>query len=120
MSPLYARANTLKIWEHSFEPYDDLTQWPPYLGVDYLLDPGQLKLGKGRRKKKQLKGDMDAARGYGQDKYGKGDFDRHRSANVCSICHEHGHKASRHKKQSQITNAQVYLVVCLDHIGFNL
>ena len=88
--------------------------------MDYLPDPGQLKLGNGRRKKKQLKGDMDAARGYGQDKYGKGDFDRHRSANVCSICHEPGHKASRHKKQSQITNAQVYLVVCLDHIGFNL
>ena len=98
MSPLYTWANTLKIWEHSFEPYDDLTQWPPYLGVDYLLDPGQLKLGKGRRKKKQLKGDMDAARGYGQDKYGKGDFDRHRSTNVYSICQEPSHKASRQKK----------------------
>ena len=29
-----------------------------------------MKVGKGRRNKKRLKGDMDAMRGYGEDKYG--------------------------------------------------
>jgi hypothetical protein len=29
-----------------------------------------MKVGKGRRKKKRLKGDMDSMRGYGADMYG--------------------------------------------------
>jgi hypothetical protein len=39
MSPFYLMSNTLKVWECSFEPYLDPTQWPPYLGLDYVLDP---------------------------------------------------------------------------------
>ena len=34
MSPLYLRSNTVSIWEMSFEPYLDPTQWPPYNGYD--------------------------------------------------------------------------------------
>ena len=72
MSPLYLWSNTVSISESSFEPYLDLTQWLPYQGPYYLPDLDLLKVGKGRRKKKRLKGDMDAMRGYGRDKYGWG------------------------------------------------
>jgi len=37
------------------------------------------KVGKGRRKKKQLKGDMDNIKGYGDDMYGGGDFNDERA-----------------------------------------
>ena len=70
MSPLYLRSNTISIWEMSFEPYLDPTQWPPYNGYDYVPHPDLMKVGKGRRKKKRLKGDIDAMRGYGEDMYG--------------------------------------------------
>ena len=36
MSALYLRSNTVSIWEMSFEPYLDPTQWPPYNGYDYM------------------------------------------------------------------------------------
>jgi hypothetical protein len=70
MSPLYLRVNTLSIWQKSFEPYLDPTQWPTYHGPDYVPNPDLKKVGRGRRKKKQLKGDMDAMRGYGANMYG--------------------------------------------------
>ena len=76
MSPLYLRSNCLSIWQKSFEPYLDPTQWPPYNGPDNLPDPTTMKTGKGRRKKKRLKGDMDAMRGYGEDMYGGGTLTR--------------------------------------------
>jgi len=72
MSPLYLQSNTASIWESSYKLYLDPTQWSPYHGLDYLPDPDLLKVVKGRRKKKRLKGDMDAMRGYGRDKYGWG------------------------------------------------
>ena len=56
MSPLYLRSNTVSIWEMSFEPYLDPTQWPPYNGYDYVPHLDLMKVGKGRRKKKRLKG----------------------------------------------------------------
>jgi hypothetical protein len=37
MSPFYLMSNTLKVWESSFEPYLDPTQWPEYYGLDYVL-----------------------------------------------------------------------------------
>jgi hypothetical protein len=74
MSPLYLRSNTLSIWERSFKPCLDPTQWPPYHSFDYVSLPDLMKVGKGRRKKKRLKGDMDAMRGYDEDMYGGGDF----------------------------------------------
>uniref|UniRef100_K3YC99 MULE transposase domain-containing protein n=1 Tax=Setaria italica TaxID=4555 RepID=K3YC99_SETIT len=55
------------IWEKRFEPYLDLTQWPSYHGYDYLPHPDQMKVVKGRRRKKRLKGDIDVMRGYGED-----------------------------------------------------
>jgi hypothetical protein len=96
MSPYYLRANTLGVWQSSFEPYLDPTQWPPYQGLDYLPDPELLKKGKGRRKKKRLKCDMDHMKGYGIDKYGGGDFDQTRGKNLCSICHQSRHNATFH------------------------
>ena len=38
-----------------------------------------MKVGKGRRKKKRLKGDIDAMRGYDEDMYGRGDFNETRA-----------------------------------------
>ena len=60
-----------------------------------------IKIGKGRRKKKRLKGDMDAMRGYDEDMYGGGDFNKTRGRNLCSVCKDTGHKASRHRRQGQ-------------------
>ena len=103
MSPLYLCSNTVRIWEMSFEPYLDPTQWPPYNGYDYVPHPDLIKVGKGRRKKKQLKGDMDAMRGYGEDMYSGGDFNETRGRNLCSVCKQSGHKASRHRRQQVIS-----------------
>jgi hypothetical protein len=50
--------------------------------------PDLEKVGKGRRKKKHLKGDMDAMRGYGEDMYGGGDVNETRGRNLCSVCKE--------------------------------
>ena len=50
-----------------------------------------MKVGKGRRKKKQLKGDMDAMRGRNEDMYEGGDFNETRGRNLCSVCKEPGH-----------------------------
>ena len=102
MSPLYLRSNTVSIWEISFKPYLDPTQWPPYNGYDYVTYPDLMdliKVGKGRRKKKRLKGDMDAMRGYGEYMYGGGDFNETRDMNLCSVCKQSGHKASRHRRR---------------------
>ena len=101
MSPLYLRSNTVSIWERSFKPYLDLTQWPPYHGYDYVPHPDLMKVGKGRRKKKRLKGDMNAMRGYDEDMYRGGDFNETRGRNLCSVWKEPGHKASRHRRQGQ-------------------
>ena len=65
--PFYLMSNTLKVWESSFEPYLDPTQWLEYYRLDYVPDPDLLKTKKGRRKKKQLRGVMDASNGYGED-----------------------------------------------------
>ena len=75
MSPFYLMSKTLKVWESSFEPYLDPTQWPEYYGLDYVPDPDLLMTKKGTRKKKWLRGVMDASNGYAEDMYGFGDFD---------------------------------------------
>jgi hypothetical protein len=59
-----------------------------------MSHPKLTKVGKVRRKKKRLKGDMDAMRGYVEDMYGGGDFNETRGRNLCSVCKEPGHKAS--------------------------
>lgn len=44
LKPLYARANTLKIWESSFEPYLDPTAMAKkYKGLEYVPDVDILK-----------------------------------------------------------------------------
>ena len=73
-------------------------QWPPYNGYDYVLHPDLMKVGKGRRKKKRLKGDMNAMRGYNEDKYGGGAFNETRGRNLCSIYKDPSLKASRHRR----------------------
>jgi hypothetical protein len=98
MSPLYLTSNTLKVWESSFEPYLDPSQWPEYYGLDYVPDPELVKAKKGRRKKKRLRGEMDAANGYGDDMYGCGDFDEAPTHVRCSKCHKTGHNAATHAK----------------------
>uniref|UniRef100_K3ZCA9 SWIM-type domain-containing protein n=1 Tax=Setaria italica TaxID=4555 RepID=K3ZCA9_SETIT len=59
MSPLYSREHTVRIWESSFQPYLDPSQWPPYEGVEYVPNPNLMRNKVGRRQKKRLRGDMD-------------------------------------------------------------
>ena len=101
MSPFYLMANTLKVWESSFKPYLDPIQWPEYYRLDYVPDPDLLKTKKGRRKKKWLRGVMDASNGYGEDMYGFGDFDEAPGQVRCSKCHKTGHTAATHKKHKK-------------------
>jgi hypothetical protein len=51
MSPLYLRANTLIIWQKSFELYLDPSQCPSYHGPNYAPNLALRKVRKGRRKK---------------------------------------------------------------------
>ena len=60
-----------------------------------------MRVGKGTRKKKRLKGDMDAMRGYGEDMYGGRDFNETRRKNLCSVCKDPSHKASRQRRRGQ-------------------
>uniref|UniRef100_K3YCS2 SWIM-type domain-containing protein n=1 Tax=Setaria italica TaxID=4555 RepID=K3YCS2_SETIT len=66
MSPLYSREHTIKIWESSFQPYLDPSQWPAYEGAGYVPNPSLMGNKVGRRQKKRFTGDMDvmAAPGY--------------------------------------------------------
>jgi hypothetical protein len=98
MSPFYLTSNTLKVWESSFEPYLDPTQWPPYLGLDYVPDLDLVRTKKGRRKKKWLRGVIDESNGYGKDKYGYGDFNEAAGQVRCSKCHRTGHTATTHDR----------------------
>ena len=75
-----------------------------------MQHPDLIKVGKGRRKKKRLKGDMDAMRGYNEDMYGGGDFNETRGRNLCSVCKEPGHKASRHRRQGQQVHITYILI----------
>jgi hypothetical protein len=47
MSPLFFREHTIKIWESSFEPYLDPSQWPEYDGPEYMPLPSLKKMKKG-------------------------------------------------------------------------
>ena len=75
-------STTLKVWESSFEPYLDPTQWPEYYGLDYVPDPNLLKTKKGRRKKKRLRRVMDASNGYGEDYMASETLMRHQDRSV--------------------------------------
>jgi hypothetical protein len=69
--------------------------------LDYVPDPDLLKTKKGRRKKKQLQGVMDASNGYGEDMYGFGNFNEAPKLVRCSKCHKIGHTAATHKKHKK-------------------
>jgi hypothetical protein len=90
MSPLFFREHTIKIWESSFEPYLDPSQWPEYDGPEYVPLPSLKKMKKGRRQKKRLKGDMDACQGRFAADYDLGDFeaDADTMTYLCSKCHK--------------------------------
>uniref|UniRef100_K3YLA0 SWIM-type domain-containing protein n=1 Tax=Setaria italica TaxID=4555 RepID=K3YLA0_SETIT len=75
MSPLYSREHTVRIWEYSFQPYLDPSQWPPYEGVKYVPNPNLMRNKVGRRQKKHLRGDMDVSQGRLSAHYGTSDFD---------------------------------------------
>ena len=62
-----------------------------------------------------MKGDMDAMKGYNDDMYRGGDFDETRGRNRCSVCHQLGHKASRHKNAVYIVLFQCICFVCVFH-----
>jgi hypothetical protein len=66
------------------QAYLDPTQWPKYYGLDYVPDPDLLKTKKDRRKKKRLRGAMDASNRYGEDMYGLETLMRHRDRSVAS------------------------------------
>uniref|UniRef100_K3ZC66 SWIM-type domain-containing protein n=1 Tax=Setaria italica TaxID=4555 RepID=K3ZC66_SETIT len=63
MSPLYSREHTVQIWESSFQPYLDPSQWPAYEGVGYVPNPNLMRNKVGRRQKKHFTGDMDVSEG---------------------------------------------------------
>ena len=81
-----------------------------------------MKVGKGRRKKKRLKGDINAMRGYDEDMYGGGDFNETRDRNLYSVCKESGHKASRHRRRGQQVHTKKLLIflVKLFHMSVNV
>ena len=101
LSPWYDRSHTLNVWESSFEPYLDPTQWPAYNGLDYVPNSGLLKDKKGRRQTKRLKGDMDASQGRFIADYGTGDFEADKSQNRCSKCHKFCKNCKCRKKKSK-------------------
>ena len=55
----------------------------------------------GQEEEEATQGDMDAMRGYGVDMYGEGDFNETRGRNLCSVCKEPSHKASRQRRRGQ-------------------
>lgn len=110
LSPFYARSNTIKVWESSFEPYLDPSHWPESMGLEYVPDSELLKPKKGRKQKKPLKGDMDEAQGRGSADYGTGDFDQEKTQNrcskycrLCSQCTCRKKKKCTGKKTAQLT-----------------
>jgi hypothetical protein len=98
------------VWESSFEPYLDPTQWPEYYGLDYVPDLDLLKTKKGRRKKKRLIGVMDASNGYDEAMYGFGDFDEALGQVHCSKCHTTGHTTATHKKRKKSKKGTLFIV----------
>jgi hypothetical protein len=90
MSPLFFREHTILIWESSFESYLDPSQWPEYDGTEYVPLPSLMKMKKGRRQKKRLKGDMDECQGRFAADYDLGDFeaDADKMTYLCSKCHK--------------------------------
>lgn len=102
MSPFYARENTLKVWESTFEPYLDPSQWPPYEGLEYVADVTLKKTGKGRRSKKRIKGAMDELHGGRASlDFSTGDFDEKKSENRCSKCHKLKKNCTCKKKKTK-------------------
>ncbi len=76
MSPYYSLSAEEKTREPRFETLLDLSLWPLYNGLDYVLDMATRKMRKGRWKKKQLDNEKnDMEKGYDNDMYGSGDFD---------------------------------------------
>jgi hypothetical protein len=57
------------------------------------------KMQKRRRKKKCFRNEMDDTdKGYDNDMYGSGDFDKIKNKVHCFVCHGEGHTMNRHKE----------------------
>ena len=98
LSPFYSKQSVLKTWESKFEPCLDPSQWPPYDGPHYVPAAGLLKVGRGRRKKKRFRNELDdSQKGYGADQYAL-DFTELPRKKRCSLCGEEGHTIARHKE----------------------
>jgi hypothetical protein len=89
MSPLFSREHTIKIWESSFEPYLDPSQWPEYDGPEYVP--------------LRLKGDMDECQGRLADEYDFSDFeiDGDKAEYLCSKCHKEVKECKCRRKKSK-------------------
>uniref|UniRef100_K3ZEY3 Zinc finger PMZ-type domain-containing protein n=1 Tax=Setaria italica TaxID=4555 RepID=K3ZEY3_SETIT len=105
MSPLYSREHTVRIWESSFQPYLDPSQWSAYEGVEYVPNPNLMRNKIGRRQKKRFTGDMHVSQGRLSADYGTGDFDVDKMAapayplleSVYDLQHRAHHLADQHE-----------------------
>ena len=102
MSFLYSREHTLHIWESSFEPYFDPSQWPEYNGPEYVPNPTQKRMKKGRRATKRIKGDMDESQLRIPADYPLKDFLSKKTNNLCSKCHTLAKECTCRKKKSRV------------------
>ena len=75
----------------------------------YTPNPSLLKLKVGRRKRKRLKGDMDACNESSKDKYSTGDFDEVVRKGRCSSDHIVSHNKASHKKRNAKSPSFHYL-----------
>jgi hypothetical protein len=117
LCPWYKRSNTLRVWESSFEPYLDPTQWPNYNDLDYISDSDLVKDKKGRRKTKRLKGDMDASQGRFSFDYGISDFEEDKSRNRCSKCHKFCNNCKCCKKKAKAKTEGSNKAIALVPVG---
>jgi hypothetical protein len=106
MSSLFWKEHTIKIWESTFEPYLDPSQWPEYDGPEYVPLPSLKKMKKGRRQKKGLKGDMDACQARLAADYDFSDFeaDADKTEYLCSKCHKEIKHCKCRKKNQRARN----------------
>jgi hypothetical protein len=108
VSRYYSLSVELKTCEPRFEPLLDPSQWPEYDGVYYVSDVIMRKIRKGRCKKKWFCNEIDdIEKGYGNDRYGLGDFNQIKNKVHCSVCHTEGHTMNRHKEGLKGTQGRV-------------
>lgn len=91
VSEEYSLSKVISTWSPRFEPYLDPSQWQPYNGETCLADGSLKKLGRGRRKSKRFRNDMDHMQS-GRKGNRLDDFLYDGTQNHCSKCKKAGHK----------------------------